>query len=482
MLHISDGSTLQVLDDLVETGADGLYIETTSMDPEVFMQRAGEKKLYMLKSDSRNIDLGTREDIRAEMHQLRALHAQYPGIFMYRGGGNPGPGNAEMFAQLYQELLVYDGEQIRTAKGQDMTMDSRDWQPLAQRHRAFWDSAAIDRPLIYVMYDAYQDTELVAAMLGAGQVAPEAIDPAPILGEYDKMAQARIAIGDDAIAVAEPLLGIPWLEAMAGCQVMVADGKSVWPAQPNGAVNEIAFDPQNPWLIKLLELLHVVVDHAAGRYAVGLSHLRGPADILVALHGSTPFFVLMVEEPERVLRLAQQAAALWRQVVEAQMRVVPAFRCGYGVRQFGLWAPERAVWLQDDTSSMMSADHYRQLFLEALQQMSWLPYGVLHLHIGSLHAAEMLAEMANVRAVNLYFDDPQVTLQQAMPTLQRLQARQVPLILAKDVYQGFSLAEYAEIMDGLSPHGLSVHLGAESVEQGRDVMAAVKRMAQRHIR
>ena len=48
--------------------------------------------------------------------------------------------------------------------------------------------------------------------------------------------------------------------------------------------------------------------------------------------------------------------------------------------------------------------------------------------------AELLAQVPNVRAVNVYFDDPGVTLQQAMPTLKRLQAGGTPLILAKDVY------------------------------------------------
>lgn len=360
-----------------------------------------------------------------------------------------------------------------------MTTDSQDWRELIKRHVAFWNSALVDRPLIYVIYDAYVDTELVAAMLGSGQVTPERIDPAPILPEYDKLARARAAIGDDAIAVAEPLLGIPWLEAMAGCRVMVADSMSVWPAEPDTAVEEIIFDPENPWLSKLLELLQMVVDHADGRYAVGLSHLRGPADILVAVHGSAQFFMLFFEKPARIKRLARQAAHLWRQVVEAEMRVVPSYWGGYGVRQFGLWAPGRAVWLQDDTSSMMSEEHYRQFFLEPMRQMSYLPYGVLHLHIGSLHVAELLARVPNVRAVNLYFDDPRVTLEDAMPTLRRLQARSVPLILAKDVYQGFTLAEYKEILDNLSPRGLSVHLKAESVEEGRAVMEAVRAMAQR---
>jgi hypothetical protein len=108
VLYISDGNYLPVLDDVLATGPDGLYIESTSMDPETFMRRAGPEKLYLLKSDSRNIDFGTPEDIRTELERLRDLHSEFPGIFMYRGGGNPRPGNAEAFRRCYQELLIYE--------------------------------------------------------------------------------------------------------------------------------------------------------------------------------------------------------------------------------------------------------------------------------------------------------------------------------------------------------------------------------------
>jgi hypothetical protein len=106
-LYISDGNYLPVLDDLLETGTDGLYIESTSMEPKVVMQRAGATKLYMLKSDSRNVDLGTAQEIWTELEKLRALHADYPGLMLYRGGGNPRPGNAEAFVRAYNKLLVY---------------------------------------------------------------------------------------------------------------------------------------------------------------------------------------------------------------------------------------------------------------------------------------------------------------------------------------------------------------------------------------
>ncbi len=108
VLYMSDGNYAPVLDDVLATNPDGLYIESSSMDPAEVMRRAGPGKLFMLKTDSRNIDIGTPAEIRQEMHKLCALHAEYPGILMYRGGGDPLPGNAETFEQCYQDLLVYD--------------------------------------------------------------------------------------------------------------------------------------------------------------------------------------------------------------------------------------------------------------------------------------------------------------------------------------------------------------------------------------
>jgi len=107
VLFISDGNYMPVLDDILAANPDGLYIESTSMDPVEFMRRAGKDKLFLIKSDSRNIDFGTPDDIYKELKILRELHEEFPGMMMYRGGGNPKPGNAEAFNRYFQELLVY---------------------------------------------------------------------------------------------------------------------------------------------------------------------------------------------------------------------------------------------------------------------------------------------------------------------------------------------------------------------------------------
>lgn len=110
-LWVCDGNYLEILPDILATGVDGLYCESSSMDPAELLARAGPDKFYIVKTCSRIIDFGTPEEIRRELARLRELHRHYPGLMIYRGGGYPRPGNAEAFAQAYDELLVYDREQ-----------------------------------------------------------------------------------------------------------------------------------------------------------------------------------------------------------------------------------------------------------------------------------------------------------------------------------------------------------------------------------
>jgi len=106
-LYVSDGNYMSVLDDILATGTDGLYIESTSMSPREFMTKAGKDKLYLLKTDSLNIDFGTPDDIYRELKELSEFHQEYHGIMIYMGGGNPRPGNVKAFNRYFNELLVY---------------------------------------------------------------------------------------------------------------------------------------------------------------------------------------------------------------------------------------------------------------------------------------------------------------------------------------------------------------------------------------
>jgi hypothetical protein len=346
----------------------------------------------------------------------------------------------------------------------------RDWDTVLPLHRAFWHSENT-RPLLAMTVDHYVDTELTAAAYGNGYLTPERIQPDLLLDEYVRMAESHAAIGDDFIAVSECQLGIPWLEAICGCRVKVVDGKSLWPeapAEPFIGVSDHDIHA-NPWFCRLREVLETVARHAAGRYAVGMPHLRGPADTLIALMGSGAFFDALLDRPEWLRGQALEVARIWRRVVDGLRDAITPYHNGYGIRQFGIWSPGLSVWLQDDTSSMISARHYQAVFLSGLETMFDVPYGVLHLHVQSKHHALTFGAYDKVRAINIYLDDLTKPIADAMPTLQRLQALDRPLILAKDVYQGFSLAEYEELMAGLRPNGLRLHVNAPSLEDAREI-------------
>ncbi len=106
-VYVCDGNYLSLLDDILELGPDGLYIESASMDPAELMGRAGHDKIYLLKSNAWNLDHGTPEDVWEELGRIRQLHSEYPGMIMYRGG-NRKPECVSAFDEAYNELLVYD--------------------------------------------------------------------------------------------------------------------------------------------------------------------------------------------------------------------------------------------------------------------------------------------------------------------------------------------------------------------------------------
>ena len=72
------------------------------------MRAAGKDKLYMLKFDARSMDLGTPEDVYAELKKIRKLHEEFPGIMISPGGGTINPENLQAFWKYYDELLVYE--------------------------------------------------------------------------------------------------------------------------------------------------------------------------------------------------------------------------------------------------------------------------------------------------------------------------------------------------------------------------------------
>ena len=107
VIYITDGNYSSVLDEIISMEPDGLYCESTSISPEFVMSKGGPDKFYIVKTNSRNIDHGSENDIYSELMLLKKLHRIYHKMWIYSGGGRINLQNESLFRQYYNELLVY---------------------------------------------------------------------------------------------------------------------------------------------------------------------------------------------------------------------------------------------------------------------------------------------------------------------------------------------------------------------------------------
>lgn len=86
VLYVSDGNYLDVMDDVLACGMDGLAIDSGAVDTEEVMERAGPGRFYMAGVPCQVMDFGKPEEVRAELEKLYRLHQKYPAMWISRGG------------------------------------------------------------------------------------------------------------------------------------------------------------------------------------------------------------------------------------------------------------------------------------------------------------------------------------------------------------------------------------------------------------
>ena len=267
------------------------------------------------------------------------------------------------------------------------------------RHRAFWNHEEMDRPSwgVTLGFFANEAYPRLMAKMPSGPVQPENILIPELLQDFDARWEAQQGIGDFPFTCS-PFPAIPWLEAMAGCPIM-ASPTSFW-AEPCLADYHTWQWPsrvlENPWAQKLLEVMRALAEHARGRYQVSPTLMRGPADILAAMRGASQFALDFLDTPEHIRPALEQCAALWREMAQAQLDLIPPSSEGYVALESSLraWAPERLLWLQEDAMALLSPKLYREFILPLDTELSGLfPCIAFHLHGTALWAVDSLVHV-----------------------------------------------------------------------------------------
>jgi 5-methyltetrahydrofolate--homocysteine methyltransferase len=220
-----------------------------------------------------------------------------------------------------------------------------------RRYQAFWNRAAVDRPLIGFSLGGWFPLKSYSAMerlRGIPRLEPEMIRPEALFADYDRLIEQFDKVEDDVIRAVAPIPPFPWFEAMLGVPVEVGN-ESIW-AREGGfdyaQMDQLDFSPQNPWRRKYLELVAALSDRYRGKVPVGQPILRGSSDMVASLRGSQQMIFDFYDCPDLFKRLAAKCTKLIIDLVEEQHRITGFFAGGTVIEQFALWAPGKIIRMQ----------------------------------------------------------------------------------------------------------------------------------------
>jgi hypothetical protein len=344
------------------------------------------------------------------------------------------------------------------------------FETVLSRQRAFWLREATDRPLFgcHLGPTAADRHPAVVRSLSPGLLRPEDLRIGPFLEDCERLYRFHREFDVDYCFVGSPFPHFPWLEAIVGCPVRFSG--TAFFAEPCVEDWQRWRPPEapleTPWGRKLLELMRAVAEHAGRRYPVGATLMRGPADMLAALSGPSRLPLDLFDCPEAIRRAAEACADVWIQVGQAQLALVPESTEGYmaGAQAYRTWAPEKAIWLQDDATALFSPRLYRDLLLPQIERiLGQFPCTGFHLHGKIAWGIDLLLSLPKLDVIEFGPDAGQ-GMNQLFPESKRIQEHKKLVFLRW--YEADLAGWLGRVLTGFPPNGLSIQVQASNAEEG----------------
>ena len=332
------------------------------------------------------------------------------------------------------------------------------------RYHAFWGRAETDRPLIGTTINPLPS---IRAVRGEGKLKPEDLDIEENLQELDEEWEQWREASGDAVWSASPLWAFHWMTAIAGCP-NERRGDTVWiksVLEDWSHLSMVRFARGNPWFQRLIEFIHALVEHAAGRYPVAAPSLAVNADLLMHLRGTERLALDLYDSPEMVAALGERCVKLCASAIESVYEVIPPYLGGYAgtIRYF--WAPGKIVEMGEDLSIMMSPAMHQRFVVPIHRAMaSRFPYNILHIHSANLHTVPNVLDIEEVTAIEITPDFGADMLPH-IPLMAQILERK-PLI----IHGVMTVAAIKEIIRVLPARGLCVFCRCDSASEGAAIL------------
>jgi hypothetical protein len=339
-------------------------------------------------------------------------------------------------------------------------------------HRDFLNRSG--RPLLGCTIGAFAHHHLPNAIkaLPDGILKPEDINIDAFLLDCENLYEAHQKLGDDFPLVAAPCTFIPWMEAILGCPIK-ASGNTIWAehcvSDTKGWKIPGKLD-DNPWTVKLLELIDILLKRSNGRFPVSLTLMRGPADIMSAMRGGNVFPVDMLDDAERMHDIAQQCGEAFITIAKYQHEHIPDEKWGYidGDKGMKVWMPYKYVWIQEDAMALLSPEIYREHFFDVDNHIAeTFGHAAFHLHATALWAVDELLKIKALDVIELNYEDAFCDVEGVFAAWKKIR-NEKPLVIWAQYNKDFD-ALMKRLLNELPLSGVSLQISAENYPQAVEI-------------
>ncbi len=334
---------------------------------------------------------------------------------------------------------------------------------LIASHEAFLNRASVERPLLGFWLGGYYPAEQfptgIAGWRDGRELRPADAVFAPFATDYETLFRLHQQADDDFFYVGSAYWGIPWMEAILGCPVFAAGAN----CRAESCLAELVEIPslnleENPWFQALRRFTEELVTFATGRFPVCPPLLRGPGDCASAMLGGMPFVMGFHDDPARMQALLHHCSQTRLTVVRKLHEVIPAWHGTHAAGGYPskMWCRRPVAYCQEDSAALLSPDLFRQFLLPLhREQCRAAEVSFIHLHSSCLYPVDILLESRCYAVLEINIDHPggsSPSVPELLPTLKRIQAARMPLLLWGELSSG----EWHALRKELSPVGLSL--------------------------
>ena len=279
--------------------------------------------------------------------------------------------------------------------------------------------------------------------------------------DYLRMADEAQRVDQDGVFTATPFPGLPWMEAMLGCEVSSTGSSFIaHPVEQPLETLRLTRLVRPEWFDKYLEFTDMLRELSRDRFAVGQPILRGPTDIVGTMLGQAELVYALHDHPERVIALFEQAADCFLEVIRAQKTHLTPFHGGCALGFYDVWCPDDCLWFQDDLTALLSPRLYADALAATHARLARsAAYTMMHLHPASFYVVDALLEVEALNAIQINKDVGGPSVEAMLPVLRTVQQRK-NLVFWGDI----TPAELDWLADRLPPAGVYLMLCRASAE------------------